>query len=167
MPSYWPHGIKPLPGTVGLPSKLSLPGHGPDTSLNKQEAQIAAGSATVVTVFTNFTHFKPPQFRGSPGASRAASFIVSIQEGQRAPVIVTLPAEIDVCNQDGAYGQLYAAFVTGAHVVVADFSGTTFCDCSSLRRLLAVRDRAVARTASFGWSYRLAARCAVWLVSWA
>lgn len=62
----------------------------------------------------------------------------------RAPVIVTLPAEIDLMNQDRAYDPLYAAFASGADIVIADFTATTFCDCSSMRRLLAVQARAAA-----------------------
>ena len=64
-----------------------------------------------------------------------------------APVIVIMPAEIDLTNQDRAYDQLYAALASGADVVIADFTGTTFCDCSSMRRLLAVRARAAVRDA--------------------
>ena len=58
------------------------------------------------------------------------------------PVVVALPAEIDLSNQDQACDLLEAAFASGAPVVIADFTGTTFCDCSSLRRLLAVQQRA-------------------------
>lgn len=64
-----------------------------------------------------------------------------------APVVVALPVEIDLTSQERVYDQLYAAFASGAQVVVADFTGTTFCDCSSLRRLVAIRHRAAARDA--------------------
>jgi anti-anti-sigma factor len=69
------------------------------------------------------------------------------QEIQCPPVIVTLPAEIDLTSQDRIYDQIYALFASGAGVVVADFTATTFCDCSSLRRLIMIQDRAVARGA--------------------
>ncbi|MBV9445251.1 MAG: STAS domain-containing protein [Streptosporangiaceae bacterium] len=69
------------------------------------------------------------------------------QATQRAAVIVALPAEIDFASQDLAYDRLYAAFAAGAAVVVADFTATTFCDCSSLRRLIAIQHRAAARDA--------------------
>ena len=65
----------------------------------------------------------------------------------RAPVIVTMPAEIDLTNQDQAYDQLCAAFASGADIVIADFTATTFCDCSSMRRLLTIQARAAARDA--------------------
>jgi anti-anti-sigma regulatory factor len=69
------------------------------------------------------------------------------QIGPHAPVIVALPADIDLTSQERAYDQLYAAFASGAAVVIADFTATIFCDCSSLRRLASVQDRAAARNA--------------------
>jgi hypothetical protein len=51
----------------------------------------------------------------------------------RGPVIVTLPTEVDLINQDWAYDQLCAALASGADIVIADFTATTFCDCSSMR----------------------------------
>lgn len=62
-----------------------------------------------------------------------------------APVVVTLPRQIDLTSYDRAYDQLYAAFVSGAAVVIADFTDTAACDYASLRRLVAIRHRAVAR----------------------
>jgi anti-anti-sigma factor len=66
-------------------------------------------------------------------------------------VVITLAAEIDLTNNEWACGQLNAAFARGAAVVVADLSSTRFCDCASLRRLLAVQQRA----ASSGGQLRL------------
>ena len=63
------------------------------------------------------------------------------QELKRASAIVTLSGEIDLTNSEGAYDQLYAAFASGAPVVIADFTATTFCDCSSLSGLLDVQQR--------------------------
>src|SRR5256885_57565 len=57
-------------------------------------------------------------------------------------VVVPLPAEIDLTNNEQACGQLDAAIACGAVVVVADLTSTRFCDCASLRRLLAVQQRA-------------------------
>ena len=62
------------------------------------------------------------------------------------PAIVTLPAEIDTGNREQAYDQLCAACSSGAPVVIADFTGTRFCDAGSMRRLLDVQDRAAGRT---------------------
>lgn len=69
------------------------------------------------------------------------------QEVCREAVIVTLPGEIDFPSQERVYDQLYAAFVSGASVVIADFTGTAFCDCSFMRRLVMVQHRAAARDA--------------------
>jgi anti-anti-sigma factor len=60
-------------------------------------------------------------------------------------VVVPLAAEIDLTNREQVYDRLYAAFACGAAVVVADLTATSFCDCGSLRRLLAVQHRPAAR----------------------
>jgi|SRR5690242_11703706 len=57
-------------------------------------------------------------------------------------VVVTLAAEIDLTNNERACCQLAAAVACGATVVIADLTSTRFCDCASLRRLLAVQQRA-------------------------
>lgn len=57
-------------------------------------------------------------------------------------VVVTLAAEIDLTNSERACGQLGAAVARGTAVVVADLTSTRFCDCASLRRLLAVQQQA-------------------------
>jgi anti-anti-sigma regulatory factor len=71
------------------------------------------------------------------------------------PVVVALPAEIDLINREQAYDRLYAAFISGTAVVIADFTNTTFCDCGSLRRLLTVQHR----VAGHGVQLRLAIPC--------
>ena len=67
---------------------------------------------------------------------------MSDQLTSSTPVIVALPAEIDLSNADHVYDQLYAALVSGAPVVIADFTGTRFCDCACLNRLLRVHNQA-------------------------
>ncbi len=67
------------------------------------------------------------------------------QSAQCASVIVALPAVIDLARQDRAYEQLYAAVADGASVVIADLTAATLCDCSSLRRLVAIQHLAAAR----------------------
>jgi anti-anti-sigma factor len=69
---------------------------------------------------------------------------VKCQQRANPAVVVPLAAEIDLTNNEQAYDRLCAAFVAGAAVVIADFTATSFCDCSSLRRLLAVQQRAAA-----------------------
>jgi hypothetical protein len=63
------------------------------------------------------------------------------------PVIVALPAEINLSNADQVYDQLYAALVSGAPVVIADFTGTRFCECACLNRLLRVQNQAAGHNA--------------------
>ena len=58
---------------------------------------------------------------------------------------MTLPAQIDLASQDGAYGQVYAAFAAGAVTVIADLIATIFCDCANPRRLVAVQHQAASR----------------------
>ncbi len=59
------------------------------------------------------------------------------------PVIVPLPAEIDIANAEEVGAQLRAAFAPGVTVVVADLSSTVFCDASGARQLLLAHKRAV------------------------
>lgn len=67
------------------------------------------------------------------------------QEIHHVPTVVRLPAEIDLTNAEDVCGQLDTAFTSGAQVVIADFTGCTFCDCSSMRRLVGVQARAARR----------------------
>jgi len=61
-----------------------------------------------------------------------------------APVIVALPAEMDVTNCDGVAATLAAA-VDNAALVIADMTGTAFCDSAGVHVLLAAHQRAAAR----------------------
>ena len=58
-----------------------------------------------------------------------------------SPVMVALPAEIDIANADQVEAQLCAACVPGV-LVIADLSATTFCDSSGARALLTAHQRA-------------------------
>jgi anti-sigma B factor antagonist len=60
------------------------------------------------------------------------------------PEIVTLPAEIDICNAEAAGGELRAAFRPGVTVVIADMTQTSFADSSAVRALLQAHDTAAA-----------------------
>jgi anti-sigma B factor antagonist len=66
--------------------------------------------------------------------------------GNAAPLIVALPAEIDVTNSDLVLEQLAAAIGSGAAVVIADLTATTFCDTSGMRSLLLAHDKETDRT---------------------
>ncbi len=52
------------------------------------------------------------------------------------PVVVTLPAEIDMANSGQVRRELYAALATGVAVVVAGMTATTFCDTMGFRALV-------------------------------
>jgi anti-sigma B factor antagonist len=67
--------------------------------------------------------------------------------GDVAPVIVGLPGEIDVANVGHVYDLLSAALDTGTRVIVADLTGTEFCDAAGVRMLVMVRGQAAARDA--------------------
>jgi anti-sigma B factor antagonist len=60
-----------------------------------------------------------------------------------APVIVALPAEIDIANCDSVAATL-AASIDNAAVVIADMTTTSFCDSAGMQALLAGHQRAVA-----------------------
>jgi anti-sigma B factor antagonist len=60
------------------------------------------------------------------------------------PVIVTLPAEIDMANDRGVSQQLGCALASAAAVVVADMTATRFCDSTGLRALVMAHKQAAA-----------------------
>ena len=65
-------------------------------------------------------------------------------------VVVTLPDEIDMTNAGRVYQQIAAEFARGAPVVIADMTGTTFCDTLGTRAIVqachrAARDRSELR----------------------
>jgi anti-anti-sigma factor len=59
------------------------------------------------------------------------------------PVLVTLPAEIDIANAHNVREMLADAFSAGA-VVIADMTATTFCDTMGIRALVLAHKRAIA-----------------------
>lgn len=58
--------------------------------------------------------------------------------------VLTLPAEIDIANARRLCGRVGAALVSGATVVVADMTATTFCDSSGARILVLAWEQAAA-----------------------
>ena len=60
------------------------------------------------------------------------------------PAVVLLPAELDIANAHLFSEQLSAALASGASVVIADMTGTTFCDSTGVRMLVQARQQAVA-----------------------
>jgi anti-anti-sigma factor len=61
------------------------------------------------------------------------------------PDIVVLPAELDYSNADPAGRELAAAVASGARVVIADLTATTFCDSPGARMLWRAHNQAVAK----------------------
>ena len=60
------------------------------------------------------------------------------------PVVVTLPAEIDVANADSIGGQIAAAVASRPKAVIADMTATTFCDSLGVRVLVLAHHDAAA-----------------------
>ena len=66
-----------------------------------------------------------------------------VTPAQAQPVIVTLPAEIDMANAHDIGKQIAAAACPpGVKVVIADMTATTFCDSLGIRMLLLAWRRA-------------------------
>ena len=57
-------------------------------------------------------------------------------ENPAQPVMVRLPAEIDMANAQDVGEQLRSPFTRGAAVVIADLTPTVFCDSSGARQFV-------------------------------
>jgi anti-sigma B factor antagonist len=53
-----------------------------------------------------------------------------------SPAVVSLPAEIDITNAGEVLALVTTALAPGVTVVIADLTGTRFCDSAGLRHLL-------------------------------
>jgi len=71
-----------------------------------------------------------------------------------APVVVELPAEIDVTNTGHVSDALNGALAPGVTVVIADMTSTVFCDSSGMRVLLHAHLKAKARDVRFRLAMR-------------
>jgi anti-anti-sigma factor len=80
--------------------------------------------------------------------------VISDRELVTGAVIVVLPDEIDAVNAESLAELLGAAIVPGVTVVVADLTGTSFCDCAGINSLLLASRQASASNAEL----RLAVR---------
>lgn len=67
------------------------------------------------------------------------------QASRVAPVIVALPAEIDVTNSGQVHDRLVAALAPGVEIVIADLTSTSFCDSSGVRAIVYAHESAAAR----------------------
>ena len=66
-----------------------------------------------------------------------------------ATIVVHLPGEIDMANADRVSEELNAAFGPGVGIVIADMSGTRFCDTSGIHALVMAYKRAKASNTGF------------------
>ena len=85
----------------------------------------------------------PGPGRGNRPDQPAAAPIEAVPRAGQA-VAVTLPGEIDLMNASEVSDALVRALEGGAAVVIADATGTTFCDCAGVRALLCAHCRAAA-----------------------
>jgi anti-sigma B factor antagonist len=60
------------------------------------------------------------------------------------PVVVALPAEIDMATAGRAGQQLGSAFAASVTAVIADMTATTFCDSSGISMLVRAHQQAAA-----------------------
>jgi anti-sigma B factor antagonist len=67
------------------------------------------------------------------------------QAERTMPVVVVLPAEIDVTNSELVHDKLVAALTPGVGVVVADMTSTSFCDSSGVHAVIFAHEAAAAR----------------------
>jgi anti-sigma B factor antagonist len=67
------------------------------------------------------------------------------QAARVVPVVVALPAEIDVTNSEEVYEQLVAVFAPGVSTVIADMTSTIFCDSSGVHAIMHAYESAAAR----------------------
>ena len=67
------------------------------------------------------------------------------QAERTMPVVVVLPAEIDVTNSELVHDKLVAALTPGVGVVIADMTSTSFCDSSGVHAVIFANETAVAR----------------------
>jgi anti-anti-sigma factor len=61
------------------------------------------------------------------------------------PVIVVLPPEIDVTNCDEVFEQLSEVLAPSVDTVIADMTGTSFCDSSGVHAIMRAYENAAAR----------------------
>lgn len=67
------------------------------------------------------------------------------QAAQTVPVVVVLPAEIDVTNSEQVYEQLVVALAPGVQTVIADMMSTVFCDSSGVHAIIHAYETAAER----------------------
>jgi anti-sigma B factor antagonist len=95
-------------------------------------------------------HGRAPRSPSRPVAfySRPNDVVATTDLEQSAePVVVRLPAKIDLLSAERVGEQLCAAFTLGAAVVIADLSSTLFCDSAGIRQFVLAHNYANAHGA--------------------
>ena len=81
------------------------------------------------------------------------------QAAPNEPVVVALPAEIDVTNSEEVYAQLMAALTPGVSAVIADMMATVFCDSSGVHAIMHAQEPPPPATSGCCWRCRRPPRC--------
>ena len=63
------------------------------------------------------------------------------------PMVITLPAQIDIANADHVGQELCSAITPDVKTVIADMTATTFCDSSGISMLVRAHKQAAANGA--------------------
>lgn len=99
---------------------------------------------------------KPPTRDRAPthtfvtrGFLRAAERVVATTDLEQPanPVVLRLPAKIDLVSAGRVGEQLCSAFTLGAAVVIADLTSTLFCDSAGIRQFVLAHNYATAHGA--------------------
>ena len=122
-----------------------------DDSHPVQAAEVAVGERVPGLGVVTSTVGEPQSLEAEP-----------VTPAQAQPVIVTLPAEIDMANADSIGKQLAAASGPSAAVVIADMTATTFCDSVGMRMLVLAAARPSLPARTCGWCCRAPMSCASW-----
>lgn len=101
-----------------------------------------SGKTPMTMPFNQQSSLQTRRGRACPDQSAAAEAATSPHA--RQPVVVTLPGEIDLTNAGQVHDALTRAGESGAAVVVADATETTFCDCAGVRALIRAHRQATA-----------------------
>jgi anti-sigma B factor antagonist len=70
-----------------------------------------------------------------------------VAPAQPQAVVVTLPTEIDIANAESVGEELCAAFAPGVRAVIADMTGTRFCDSTGISMLIVAHQKALSNHA--------------------
>src|SRR5215469_15280891 len=81
-------------------------------------------------------------FAGFPGGELLMDGAPYPASATARTAVLTLPAEIDITNARLLCGEVGSALVSGATIVVADLTATTFCDSSGARILVLAWEQA-------------------------